>query len=87
MNEDRSTTRAESIGGKVKEDFRRIAREAQAQIRQDLADEAQEIYGQIKDAPVRFAGIVQRTVEQQPYIAVAIALAVGWLLGRTHRPF
>jgi hypothetical protein len=25
-------------------------------------------------------------IEQQPYTAVAIALGVGWLLGRMHRP-
>jgi ElaB/YqjD/DUF883 family membrane-anchored ribosome-binding protein len=25
-------------------------------------------------------------VEQQPYTAVGIALAIGWLLGRMHRP-
>jgi ElaB/YqjD/DUF883 family membrane-anchored ribosome-binding protein len=25
-------------------------------------------------------------VEQQPYTAVGVALAIGWLLGRMHRP-
>jgi ElaB/YqjD/DUF883 family membrane-anchored ribosome-binding protein len=25
-------------------------------------------------------------IEKQPYTAVGIALAVGWLLGRIHRP-
>jgi ElaB/YqjD/DUF883 family membrane-anchored ribosome-binding protein len=25
-------------------------------------------------------------IEKQPYTAVGIALAVGWLLGRVHRP-
>jgi hypothetical protein len=25
-------------------------------------------------------------IEEQPYTATAIALALGWLLGRTHRP-
>jgi ElaB/YqjD/DUF883 family membrane-anchored ribosome-binding protein len=29
----------------------------------------------------------QEIIENQPYTAVGIALAVGWLLGRTHHPF
>lgn len=29
---------------------------------------------------------VRNTVENQPYTAVAIALGLGWLLGRLHRP-
>jgi precorrin-2 dehydrogenase/sirohydrochlorin ferrochelatase len=26
------------------------------------------------------------TIEERPYTAVAIALGLGWLFGRTHRP-
>ena len=33
--------------------------------------------------PASFTDVVQRTIEQ-PYTAVAIALAIGWLLGRTY---
>jgi ElaB/YqjD/DUF883 family membrane-anchored ribosome-binding protein len=29
---------------------------------------------------------LRNTIEQQPYTAVAIALGLGWLLGRSHRP-
>jgi hypothetical protein len=29
---------------------------------------------------------VRNTIENQPYAAVAIALGLGWLLGRMHRP-
>ena len=67
MDEDRVTGTAKHVGGKVEEDFGRIARDTQA-------------------AGSGFTDIVQRTIEQQPYTAVAIAVAVGWLLGRTHRP-
>ena len=31
--------------------------------------------------------VVRNTIENQPYTAVIIALGLGWLLGRTHRPF
>jgi hypothetical protein len=27
------------------------------------------------------------TIENKPYAAVAIALGLGWLFGRMHRPF
>jgi ElaB/YqjD/DUF883 family membrane-anchored ribosome-binding protein len=30
--------------------------------------------------------VVRNTLENQPYTAVAIALGLGWLLGRMHRP-
>ena len=30
--------------------------------------------------------VVRDTIENQPYTAVAIALGLGWLLGRRHRP-
>ena len=50
----------------------------------DLADSA-------NDAARQTAGSFERalrtTIETQPYTAVAIALGLGWLLGRTHRPF
>jgi hypothetical protein len=26
-------------------------------------------------------------IEEKPYTSVAIALGIGWLVGRTHRPF
>jgi hypothetical protein len=29
---------------------------------------------------------LRNTIETQPYTAVVVALALGWLLGRTHRP-
>jgi len=30
--------------------------------------------------------VVRNTIKSQPYIATAIALGLGWLLGRIHRP-
>ena len=33
-----------------------------------------------------FERALRNMIEQQPYTAVAIALGVGWLLGRMHRP-
>jgi ElaB/YqjD/DUF883 family membrane-anchored ribosome-binding protein len=33
-----------------------------------------------------FEVAVRELIETQPYTAVGVALAVGWLLGRMHRP-
>ena len=89
MEENHVTGSAKTMGGKVKEDFSRIARDAQAQIKgqgEQVQGAAEDRYSQAKDAATSFTDVVQRTIEEQPYTAVAVALAVGWLLGRTHRP-
>jgi len=33
-----------------------------------------------------FETAVREIIETQPYTAVGVAIAVGWLLGRMHRP-
>ena len=33
-----------------------------------------------------FETAAREIIERQPYTAVGIALAIGWLLGRLHRP-
>jgi ElaB/YqjD/DUF883 family membrane-anchored ribosome-binding protein len=67
----------------------------------DAADAASDLYGQARDSASDLADSAQRaarqtagsferalrnTIENQPYTAVAIALGLGWLLGRMHRP-
>jgi ElaB/YqjD/DUF883 family membrane-anchored ribosome-binding protein len=67
----------------------------------DAADAAQDIYDHARDSASDLADSAQRaarktagsferalrnTVENQPYTAVAIALGLGWLFGRMHRP-
>jgi uncharacterized protein YjbJ (UPF0337 family) len=89
MEENRATGTAKDAGGKVEEGLGRIADDAQTEVKgqaQQVAGAAEDVYDQAKDATANFTDIVQRTIEQQPYTAVAIAAAVGWLLGRTHRP-
>ena len=89
MDEDRITGTAKNVGGKIEEGVGRMTGNAQTQFKgqaQQVAGAAEDLYGQARDAASGFADIVQRTIEQQPYTAVAIAVALGWLLGRTHRP-
>ena len=89
MYEDRVTGTAKNIGGKIEEGLGRITGNAQTQLKgqaRQVAGAAEDLYGQAKDTASSFTDLVQRTIEQQPYTAVAIAVAVGWLLGRSHRP-
>jgi ElaB/YqjD/DUF883 family membrane-anchored ribosome-binding protein len=66
-----------------------------------VTDAAQDVYGQARESAAdvvdtastaarKTAGsleqVVRDTIEQQPYMAAAIALGLGWLLGRMHRP-
>jgi ElaB/YqjD/DUF883 family membrane-anchored ribosome-binding protein len=56
------------------------ARERAAELADSANDAARETAGSLERA-------VRNTIETQPYTAVAIALGLGWLFGRMHRPF
>ena len=58
---------------------------------------AQDLYGQARDTaadaavatPHSVASLekwLRRTIETQPYTAAIVAMGLGWLLGRMHRP-
>jgi ElaB/YqjD/DUF883 family membrane-anchored ribosome-binding protein len=66
-----------------------------------VAEAAQDVYGQARESAAdvvdaadtaarKTMGSVEKairgTIETQPYTAVLIALGIGWLLGRMHRP-
>lgn len=100
MDEHRVTGTARQVGGKIEEGFGRVAGDPKREV-QGILDQAQggaeRLYGQAKDAAsgaaegVRTAAvsvedILRNTIETRPYTAAAIALGIGWLLGRTHRP-
>jgi ElaB/YqjD/DUF883 family membrane-anchored ribosome-binding protein len=48
------------------------------------------MYGKTRDtaadAASNFESALRSTIETKPYTSVAVALALGWLLGRMHRP-
>ena len=61
------------------------------------AGAAQDLYGQARDSAAGAAGAardtaatleqwLRRTIETQPYTTAIIAVGIGWLLGRMHRP-
>jgi uncharacterized protein YjbJ (UPF0337 family) len=101
VDEHRVAGAARNAGGKMEESFGHVTGDTTSQI-QGVIDQAQgtaeNLYGQAKDAASNAAGsvrntassfedIVRHTIEDRPYTAVAIAIGLGWLLGRTHRPF
>jgi ElaB/YqjD/DUF883 family membrane-anchored ribosome-binding protein len=61
---------------------------------QDLYGQARESASQVADATTAaakktadsFERALRNTIENKPYTAVAIALGLGWLFGRMHRP-
>jgi uncharacterized protein YjbJ (UPF0337 family) len=93
MDENRLSGAARNVGGKIEEGIGSLAGDAKTQIQGKL-DQAtgavQDLYGQIADAaPEAAAGFekwLRTTIETQPYTATMVALGIGWLLGRMHRP-
>lgn len=60
----------------------RNAQEVDSQARDSASDAAESI----RELASSFERLLRNTIEHQPYTAIAIALGIGWLLGRSHRP-
>jgi uncharacterized protein YjbJ (UPF0337 family) len=89
MDEHRVAGTAKNIGGKVEEGFGRLAGDVKSQVQgqvKQVQGAAEDLYGQAKDTAGELTDVVRNIIETRPYTAVAVALGLGWLLGRTHRP-
>jgi ElaB/YqjD/DUF883 family membrane-anchored ribosome-binding protein len=77
------------------------AKKQAGNVASEVQGAAEDLYGQARDSAAQVAdatttaarktaGSFERalrdTIETQPYTAVAIALGLGWLFGRMHRP-
>jgi uncharacterized protein YjbJ (UPF0337 family) len=51
-----------------------------------IADAAKETTAAAQQTASSFESSLRSTIETQPYTAVFLALGLGWLLGRMHRP-
>jgi uncharacterized protein YjbJ (UPF0337 family) len=101
MDENRVSGTAKNLGGKVEEGLGRAAGDTRTQARgrmRQAEGSVQDLYGQAKDsaedaidAVRRMPGSVEDSIrnyiEDKPYTTALIALAIGWLIGRSHRPF
>jgi uncharacterized protein YjbJ (UPF0337 family) len=100
MDENRIAGTAKSMGGSVEQGIGRVTGDAKTQVR-GMADQAagaaQDLYGQARDAAADAAVATRdtaasfekwlcRTIETQPYTTAIVAIGLGWLLGRMHRP-
>jgi uncharacterized protein YjbJ (UPF0337 family) len=100
MNEDRVAGSVRNLGGKAQEGLGRVVGDTKTEahgVANQIAGAAQEAYGHARDGAAKvadtardagssFEQLLRDTIEQQPYTAVAIALGLGWFLGRLHRP-
>jgi uncharacterized protein YjbJ (UPF0337 family) len=94
MDDNRIEGTARNVGGKVQEGVGRLTGNVKSQAEglvNQAAGTAQDLYGQTRDSAVDDAASLEKwfrhTIETQPYATAAIALAVGWFIGRSHRPF
>jgi uncharacterized protein YjbJ (UPF0337 family) len=100
MNEDRLAGNAKNLGGQVEAGYGRTTEDVKSQVQgtvKQAEGTLQDIYGQAKEAAANTAqavresaedadDFVRTTIEQRPYTAAAIALGVGFLIGRfAHR--
>src|SRR5262245_1272761 len=93
MDQDRVAGTARNLGGKIQEDVGRFAGDTQAQLKgmaNQAAGTAQDLYGQAadtaRDTTATLDKWLRNTIETQPYTTAIVALGIGWLLGRMHRP-
>jgi uncharacterized protein YjbJ (UPF0337 family) len=102
MDENRITGSAREVSGKAQEAFGRVVGDAQVEgIGNQVRGTAQDLYGQARDGASQianetaaaasrtassFEASLRDAIETQPYTAVFVALGIGRLLGRMHRP-
>jgi uncharacterized protein YjbJ (UPF0337 family) len=99
MNEDRIAGTAKNLGGKLEEGVGRMAGSARTQMEgkaSQVEGTLQDLYGQAKDTAADAAEVVRerasemddfirKTIEERPYTTAAVALAIGFLIGRLGR--
>jgi uncharacterized protein YjbJ (UPF0337 family) len=94
VDENRVKGTARNLGGKAEEAWGHVTGDARTQAEgaiNQAAGAAQDLYGQAADTAREtassFEQTLRRTIETQPYTSALVALGIGWLLGRMHRPF
>ena len=99
MNEDRLTGNAKNFGGQVEEGFGRATGDVKTQLQgkaRQMEGTLQDVYGQAKETAANAADAIRESaseaddflraaIEERPYTAAAVALAIGYLIGRFGR--
>jgi uncharacterized protein YjbJ (UPF0337 family) len=101
MTDDRIAGTTKNLGGKFEEGLGRMTGDAKTEFRgkaRQAEGAAQDLYGQAQDtaadvgrhaqkAAEDASDVVREFVETRPYTTACLALAVGFLLGRTRSPY
>ena len=101
MDENRASGAAKNLGGKMEEGFGRATGDAKTRVQgqgKQAEGSIQELYGQaidsaedaidaVRQMPASVDDTIRHYIESNPYTTAAIALGLGWLIGRSHRPF
>ena len=81
------------MAARFKKDFGKVTGNVRTQaegLANQAAGAAQDVYGQAADTAREtasgFEKALRHTIETQPYTSAFVALGIGWLLGRMHRP-
>ncbi|MFZ2075115.1 MAG: CsbD family protein [Xanthobacteraceae bacterium] len=93
MDENRVEGTVRKYGGRIEEGVGSITGDAKTRAEGALNEAtgaAQELYGQTADMARQTATTLdswlRNAIETQPYTTAIVALGIGWLLGRMHRP-
>jgi uncharacterized protein YjbJ (UPF0337 family) len=93
MDENRIEGTARKYGGRVQESVGSVTGDAKTRVEgamNEAAGAAQQLYGQTSDVARQTATTLdtwlRNAIETQPYTTAIVALGIGWLLGRMHRP-
>jgi uncharacterized protein YjbJ (UPF0337 family) len=96
MTDDRFSGSAKNIGGQAEEGFGRVTGDVKTQLQgkaKQMEGTLQDVYGQARETAADAAEAIRerageagdflRTmIEERPYTTAAIALAIGFLIGR-----
>jgi uncharacterized protein YjbJ (UPF0337 family) len=93
MDENRLEGTTRNLSGKVQEGVGRATGDFKAKtegVMNQATGAAQDLYGQTADVARQTATTLdswlRNAIETQPYTSAIVALGIGWLLGRMHRP-
>jgi uncharacterized protein YjbJ (UPF0337 family) len=93
MDENRVEGTAREYGGRFQQGVGTVTGDAKTRAEgsmNEAAGAAQQLYGQTADtarqAATTFDSWFRNAIETQPYTTAAVALGIGWLLGRMRRP-
>jgi uncharacterized protein YjbJ (UPF0337 family) len=99
MNEDRVIGNAKNVGGLVEEGFGHATGDVKSQLQgksKQVEGAVQDVYGQVRETAsdaveaIRESAsgaedFLRTTIEERPYTAAAVALGIGYLIGRFSR--